>query len=116
MGRKQKTLTESVPSVRQMFVRFWPLIRKQRMLLAGSSLALFAGVGARLLEPWPLKFIIDDVLMVASKPAPGTKAAGTLDPATILILAAVALVVIATLRAVINTPSVSASPSPATAS
>ena len=102
MGRKQKTLTESVPSVRQMFVRFWPLIRKQRMLLAGSSLALFAGVGARLLEPWPLKFIIDDVLMVASNPAPGTKAAGTLDPATILILAAVALVVIATLRAVIN--------------
>jgi ATP-binding cassette subfamily B protein len=63
-------------------------------------LALLAEVGLRILEPWPLKFIFDHVL--------GTKRRGgsavlpsvvALDPATIITVSALAIVIINGLRA-----------------
>ncbi|MHC4415975.1 MAG: ABC transporter ATP-binding protein [Planctomycetota bacterium] len=82
-----------------MLARFWPLIRKQRWLILASSLTLMSEVAFRVLEPWPLKFVIDDVIM----PPSGTSASGAsggLDPMTILALSAAAVVLIAGLRAV----------------
>jgi ATP-binding cassette subfamily B protein len=98
MARPQ-SLQESLPGLWRMVGRFWPYIRKERSLIAGSALALFAGVGLRLLEPWPLKFVIDRVI--------GVKHGGkfsdmpvldALSPMTLLTVSALALVVITGLR------------------
>ena len=100
MGRAV-SLKASVPSLRQILARFWPQIRKQRFLIAGSSVALFSEVLFRLLEPWPLMFIIDHVIVTT--PASGSSKIGWLDslgPMTLLTLSAVALVLIACTRAV----------------
>ena len=61
MGRP-KTLQKSLPGFWRMARYFWPYIRKQRLLIAGSMLALFAEIGLRSLEPWPLKFVIDRII------------------------------------------------------
>ena len=82
-----------------------PILRKQYGLLTGSFLALLAQVVLQLLEPWPLKFIIDEVLV--SNPKQTSSSAdqfflpdlGTLDPITVIILSAIALVIIVVLRA-----------------
>lgn len=42
--------------------RFAPWLRQQRGLIAGSLLLLLLATCSRLLEPWPLAFIIDDLL------------------------------------------------------
>ena len=76
MGRRV-SLKASVPSLRQILARFWPQIRKQRFLIAGSSVALFSEVLFRLLEPWPLLFIIDHVIVTT--PAGGSSKIGWLD-------------------------------------
>ena len=79
---------------------FWPHIRKQRALIVGSLLALFAEVGLRLLEPWPLKFVLDRVIVTT--PAGGLSgipAIDALDPITLLTLSALGVVVIVGLRA-----------------
>jgi ATP-binding cassette subfamily B protein len=79
---------------------FWPQVRKHRGLIAVSMLALFAEVGLRLLEPWPLKFVFDRII----RPVPGGPAAlpafmENSDPMTLLGLAAIAIVGITGLRA-----------------
>lgn len=96
---RTKTLKEVVPSLRQIFRRFWPLIRKQRWLILSSCLALFAEVAFKLLEPWPLKFVLDDVIWPSEETSTGTTAAS--GAMTILALAAIAVVVIAGLRAAV---------------
>lgn len=49
-------------SFRKIIRRFWPDIYKERFLIFGAVAALIAEILLRLLEPWPLKFIIDHVL------------------------------------------------------
>ena len=96
--KKKKTVTESVPTLREMLVRFWPMIRRQRWIVVGSSLALMAEVAFRVLEPWPLALVLDHVLMPsAGSTAPATP--GGLNPMTILVLCAASVVVIAGMRA-----------------
>jgi ATP-binding cassette subfamily B protein len=93
-------LRKSLPGLSRIARRFWPHLRKERRLIATSLLALFAEVGLRLLEPWPLKFVFDSVL--ASKPgqnSSGVPLIDRLDPSTLLIAAAVAVVAITALRA-----------------
>jgi ATP-binding cassette subfamily B protein len=98
MGRPQR-LKESVPSLLRIFRHFWPWIRPERKLILGSMTALFAGVGLRLLEPWPLKFIFDGVIAAYG----GSVRLGVLDrfdPLTILTFAVIGIVAISGLRAV----------------
>ncbi|MCC6629105.1 MAG: ABC transporter ATP-binding protein, partial [Chloroflexi bacterium] len=88
------------PGFWHMVRRFWPYIRKWNTLVAGSTLALVAEVGLRLLEPWPLKFVFDYVMA----PAPGGGQSGiaavdALDPPRLLLLSALAVAVITGLRA-----------------
>ena len=62
MKRKQ-SLSAVLPSLWRILRHFWPYIRKQRSMLLLAAIATFVEIGARLLEPWPLKYIFDRVLV-----------------------------------------------------
>src|SRR5437899_9830188 len=97
---KPKQFRESLPTVLHILRYFWPEIRKHRALITGSLMALFAEIGLRLLEPWPLKFVFDRVIGVrhATKPT-FFSSINALDPMTLLTIAAVLAVAITGLRA-----------------
>jgi ATP-binding cassette subfamily B protein len=89
-----------LPGLRRILGRFWPYLRKQRLLLAGSFLGLFLQVGFRTLEPWPLKFIFDHLLNVKHPGRlPGIPVLNDLSATGLLAFAALAIVVISGLRA-----------------
>src|SRR5262249_39788909 len=97
---RQRTLRESLPGLGRILGHFWPSLRKHRLLIAGSLAALLAEVALRVLEPWPLKFVFDHVLRTrgsAKRSSPGGLDA--LEPATLLVLSALAIVVLSGLRA-----------------
>ncbi|MDH3626989.1 MAG: ABC transporter ATP-binding protein/permease [Acidobacteriota bacterium] len=73
-----------------MLRHFWPWIRQERPLIAGSLTALLLGVVLRLAEPWPLKFVLDLVL--------GQTSDGP-NSMTVLTLAAVSVIAVTVLRA-----------------
>ncbi len=58
MGRS-RNLRESLPGLGRVLRRFLPEIRVEASLLGLATLALVGQVVARLLEPWPLKWIFD---------------------------------------------------------
>lgn len=98
--KRRPSLQQAIPSLWRVLQHFWPYIRKQQQLLILSMIALLADVGLRLLEPWPLKFVFDYVLV------PGRSDDGaalpwlqSLDPVLLLTLAAIAAVAITGLRA-----------------
>jgi ATP-binding cassette subfamily B protein len=77
-----------------------PIIRKQRSILTASFLALFAEVALQILQPWPLKFVIDRI--VFSKGLEGQEIfqfIESLDTTTLLIVSSVGLVAIVGLKA-----------------
>lgn len=93
-------LSRAAPGLRRMVTRFWPHIRQERGLLWGAFAALFAQVFFRLLEPWPLKFILDRVIV--STPAGGGSGIAFLDalePLQLLLVVSLGLVGIVALRA-----------------
>jgi ATP-binding cassette subfamily B protein len=98
MGRRPTTIAASLPGLRAVLTRFAPYLRPHRGLLAGSVLALFGATAMKLLEPWPLKFVLDRVI-----PGPtgrtGIDAVDSLDPMTLLALCALGLVAAVGLRA-----------------
>ncbi|MBI3966347.1 MAG: ABC transporter ATP-binding protein [Chloroflexi bacterium] len=99
MGRQQK-LQETIPGLWRTIQYFWPYLRQRRLLIAGSSGALFAEVGLRLLEPWPLKFVVDRIIPRAPTGGrSGVSFVDALDPMTLLTFSALAVLVIAGLRA-----------------
>ena len=96
MPRKPTNLRESMPGLRRTARHLRPHLREQKPLLAGGLLALFAEVLMRLLEPWPLKFVIDAVVAESGADL------GIGQPAslqTVLIVASVALLIVVSLRA-----------------
>jgi ATP-binding cassette subfamily B protein len=99
--KRRRTLQQSLPSLRRIVTRFWPYIRKERWLLAGSLLALVAEVALRALEPWPLKFVFDWLLGGKhASHSPALSDPHSLEPAVLLTLCALAIVVIRGLRSV----------------
>ncbi len=93
-------LRKSLPGLRHTARHFWPHIRRSRVLIGGSFLALIVQVGLRLLEPWPLKFVFDRVMVTS--PSGGLSLVpfvDALEPLTLLTVAALAIVVIIGLRA-----------------
>ncbi|MDQ3529287.1 MAG: ABC transporter ATP-binding protein/permease [Actinomycetota bacterium] len=99
-SKTSTTLASALPSLLSVLSHFRPHLRGQRGLIAVGFGALFAEVILRLLEPWPLKFIFDRVI----QPTPGEVSTGigwadALDPTTLLIGSAVAIVVLTGLRA-----------------
>jgi len=92
-----QTLKESLPGIGRL-VRFMrPWLGRHKALLAGSFLALFAGVAMRALEPWPLKIVIDH-LIVPVAPELRSAVLGELQPMTLVALAGAALLVVYGLR------------------
>jgi ATP-binding cassette subfamily B protein len=91
MGRPSQDLRTAVPSLRRTLTMLAPHVRPERGLLAGGLLALLAEVGFRLLEPWPLKVVIDAAV------APGANSRP--DIVRVMLLAGAAIVLVAGLRA-----------------
>ncbi|MGI9455651.1 MAG: ABC transporter ATP-binding protein [Aeoliella sp.] len=81
-----------------MMRHFRPDLVRERWRIAGSMVALVVGVLAQLLEPWPLKIVIDAVLAPA---VDGTEFAtgGWFSTGAILALAAITYILIVALRA-----------------
>ena len=99
MGRRTE-LHQSLPSLARVVGRFWPYIRQHRLLLTWSCLALVAEITLRLLEPWPLKFVLDRVIETAPANARSSMAwLDALDSIPLLTLMAVAVVAITGFRA-----------------
>src|SRR5260370_36719418 len=96
---RRRTLQESLPGLRRIVRHFGPALRKERLLIAGSLAALLGEVVLRVLEPWPLKFIFDHVLGLHAGARPAGNAWDALDPATLLWLPALAIVLIPGCRA-----------------
>ncbi len=84
-------LRTAIPGLRRIHRRVRPHLRAERALITGGFAALFAEVAFRLLEPWPLKVVVDAVV------APG--AADRPDIDRLLILSGLAVVVAVALRA-----------------
>jgi ATP-binding cassette subfamily B protein len=97
---KPKPLHETLPGFLDVARRFWPYLKKERRLLALALLALFAEIGLRLLEPWPLKLVFDRVFPVnPTTTSTGIPWLDNIDPSALLIVCAVAIVAITALRA-----------------
>lgn len=96
---RQTELSKAIPGLRRTFARFWPYIRREPLLLCMAFGSLFAQVGLRLLEPWPLKFILDQVIVNTPAKQFGVPLLDTLAPTDLLAVVTVGLVVIVVLRA-----------------
>jgi len=86
------------PSLWRIARYFWPHMKGEWVLALASTGALLAEVALQLLEPWPLKFVLDRVL-ASGKNASGPPFLSGLDPTILLTLIAVGLVAITGLRA-----------------
>ncbi len=95
-----KSIRESLPGIGRILTQFAPQIRRQKWLLIMSFVALMAEIFLHLLEPWPLKFIFDYILLrdvnLKSHSLPFLS---SLSPVMLLTSLALGLVAIAVLRA-----------------
>lgn len=80
-----------LPSLRRIWSFLRPHLRPHRRIVVGGFLALFAEVAFRLLQPWPLSFVIDAVVAPGAAQDPGI--------VRMLVLCAVGVVAVAGLRA-----------------
>lgn len=88
-----------LPGIWRILSKFWLQIRKRQLLIAGSFLALIAQTGFRLLEPWPLKFVFDRVLLPQASPeSSGILIDSSLNSLAFLELLCFAVVAIAALK------------------
>lgn len=93
---KPANLRQSLPGLRRLLPHVRPHLAEERRLLVGGTAALLAEVGMRLLEPWPLKFVVDGVVAAAGADL------GTTPPrnlTAVLLAASLTLVAVTTLRA-----------------
>jgi ATP-binding cassette subfamily B protein len=105
--RQRQTRTHDKPALRELRTtmaglrrsvrRFAPHISPQTPLIATGSVALLAEIALRLLEPWPLKLLVDYVLVPQAGSAPGMLAG--LEPGTLIMLTAIMVILVAALRA-----------------
>lgn len=98
--RRAQTWQELKPGARRVARGFGPYLRAHKATLAVSLLALLAATAIRLLEPWPLKLVIDRVLV--SGPSAGASGIAVVDGLSsdmLLLLAALGLVAVIGLRA-----------------
>ena len=67
MGHRpnEKDLKEVIPGSLRILRKFSPYIRHRKVLITASFFALLFETGLRLLEPWPLKYIFDYILVPA---------------------------------------------------
>jgi ATP-binding cassette, subfamily B, bacterial len=90
-------LRRALPGLAVTLRRFAPYLRPYRWLLAGSTLAILVETAMRVLEPWPLKVVLDTVL--AEDGGSGIGWLDGIDEGTLLAGCAAAVVAFAGLRA-----------------
>ncbi len=97
---ESKSIRKSLPGIGRILKQFAPQIRKQRWLLLMSFISLMAEIFLHLLEPWPLKFIFDYILLkdISLKPY-SLPFMQNVSPIILLTGLAIGLVAIAALRA-----------------
>jgi ATP-binding cassette subfamily B protein len=101
--KDEKDIKAVLPGVIRIVKRFWPLIRQRRTLISGSLLALLAETVLKLLEPWPLKFVFDQVIVPgAAHSTSQTNPLHGMDAVWLLTMAAMAIVAIASFRALFS--------------
>lgn len=100
-GRRAASLRKTIPGLRRVLLRFAPYLRRHRALLTGSVLALVTATLVKLLEPWPLKFIIDRVVPTGTGNTGNSGLAwlDALEPGELLAVSAIAVVIIVGLKA-----------------
>ncbi|MDH5790312.1 MAG: ABC transporter ATP-binding protein, partial [Nitrospinota bacterium] len=97
---KEKKSDKSIPSLWKLLKFFWPEVRKHRLIVFGAGTALIGEVLFSILEPWPLKFVLDWVISRdSSTGTSGLQWFDNLSPENWLILAAVAVVLFSSLKA-----------------
>lgn len=96
-------ISAALPGLRRILACFGPYLRSHAALLTGSLFALLGGIAAQLLEPWPLKIVIDWI--VSDSPHIGfaeiPQLAG-LSTMQLLSLLALGLVLIISLRGILS--------------
>ncbi|MFQ4142691.1 ABC transporter ATP-binding protein [Chlorogloeopsis sp. ULAP02] len=98
--RDPKSLRAALPGIGRILQRFSPHLGKQKALLIMSFVALMAEIVLHLLEPWPLKFIFDYILVPDFRSQSfGIPLLAQLSPFALLTGLTLALVAIALLRA-----------------
>lgn len=97
--RRHKSIKAALPGIGRILHKFAPEIRKQKVLISLSFVALLLETVARVLEPWPLKFIFDDIILTGFRTDTiGIPFLATLDPLLVLTLLSLAIVGIAGIR------------------
>lgn len=96
---KNKPLNQTIPGFLGILRYMSPYLIRHRPLIAGSFLALFASVLMRALEPWPLKIVIDHVIIPGTSKTIGSGWIDTLEPLTLVAGTSLALILILGLRA-----------------
>lgn len=98
--KKAKSIQNALPVMMRIWQRFSPQIHQQKGILVTSFLALVAEIFLHLLEPWPLKFIFDYILVPNFKEKISEfPLFQGLDPFSLVAVFAIALIIITTLRA-----------------
>lgn len=89
---------KDAPPLHRILRRLGPHLAGQLLLMAGGMLALIGEVVMRLLEPWPLAFVIDRLVPVVG----GGGSAASAGLGTIVLVCALALAGIVALRALMS--------------
>ncbi|PWD51528.1 protein tyrosine phosphatase [Serinibacter arcticus] len=101
-GTPTTQLASAIPGLRRTLGHVRPHLRPHRKLVVGGFVALFAEVAFRLLEPWPLKIVLD-TLIAAGTVSAITNQQPTGDPVTdvvrVVVIASLGVVALAGLRA-----------------
>ena len=94
-------IRDVLPRYLRVLRRFWPKIKPQTPLILASLLAMLVQIGMRLLQPWPLKIIIDEITGAESDlGGPIAEWMAGLQPMALITVAALAIVIIAIISAV----------------
>ena len=100
MKRKTATTDRMWRGLFAVFHRTWPGLRKHKLQLGGGVAAMVAGVVFQLLEPWPLKLVIDRIFAMESARVPGsTTVLDGLQPTVLIAVCSGMVLTIALLRA-----------------
>ncbi|MEW5794828.1 MAG: ABC transporter ATP-binding protein [Candidatus Zixiibacteriota bacterium] len=100
MRLKSRLPTVDFASVRRIFSHFGHYLKAHRVKLITSGVALLGSTLLMLLRPWPIKIVVDFVLM-PNQPSLGRDTLSFLtefEPGTIILFAAVGAVVVAALQ------------------
>lgn len=98
--RRKKKLAQILPDLIEVYRYFWKDIRTRSGIIFRSFVALLLGVVFRLLEPWPLKFVLDQVFdQKASVQATTITLPESWSATGVVIFVSLAVIVIAVMRA-----------------